>query len=103
MACNLSEGAGAYPILASSVYLPIPRGFMGHDDQTAETSLAYIAYVEAWAFSSSSAEVRLKHDASTGEIKGTIAVVAMTRIALGDQNLKKRFLNTYTQNHKNLS
>ncbi|MBJ2248883.1 hypothetical protein AB4P91_27635 (plasmid) [Pseudomonas sp. B21128] len=64
---------------------------MGHDDQTAETSLAYIAYVEAWAFSSSSAEVRLKHDASTGEIKGTIAVVAMTRIALGDPEFEEAF------------
>lgn len=76
---------------ARSVYLPISRGFMGHDDQTSDTSLAYIAYVEAWAFCSSPAEVRLKHDASTGEIKGTIAVVAMTRIALGDPAFEDAF------------
>ena len=76
---------------ARSVYLPIPRGFMSHVDQTSDTSLAYIAYVEAWAFCSSPAEVRLKHDASTGEIKGTIAVVAMTRIALGDPEFEQAF------------
>nr|WP_172689309.1 hypothetical protein [Pseudomonas fluorescens] len=67
-----------------------------------EASFADVAYIEAWAFSSPPADVRLKHDASTGELKGTIAVVAMTRIALGDPDFEKAFPEYAHANPKNL-
>lgn len=64
---------------------------MAIDHQICEAEFVDVADIEAWAFTSSPAEVRLKHDAATGELKGTIAVVAMTRIALGDPEFEQEF------------
>ena len=64
---------------------------MAIDHQICEAEFVDVADIEAWAFTGSPAEVRLKHDAATGELKGTIAVVAMARIALGDLEFEKAF------------
>ena len=69
----------------------IRGGPMEIGKQLPDAFLAEVADIEAWAFGHGPRDVREKHDASVGELRGTIAVIVMTRIALGDPGFEEAF------------